>query len=419
LKCNIFVFEVFSDLTNILLKPISMAALNFTFWVSFLIVFYSFLGYGIILFVLVKLKKKLYRKTQFEGELYEPEVTLVVPCYNEENIIPGKVKNSLQLDYPKEKFSIIFITDGSTDNSVNVLSAYPEVKNLHINRRAGKTAAENRAIRFVRTPIVIFSDANTILNKEAVKNIVRHFKDEKTGCVAGEKRVMVEAADIASSAGEGLYWKYESFLKKLDSSLYSAVGAAGELVAFRTVHFEHMPEDVILDDFMQSMQIAAKGYKIVYEPEAYAMETASASVAEELKRKIRIAAGGWQSIARLSGVLTFFKTPVLYFQYISHRVLRWTINPFLLILMYFISAFMVFEGSIFYTVLFTLQILFYSAALMGYFFETKKLKIKMFFVPYYFFIMNYAVVAGFLRFLKGSQKATWEKAARKTPQFAS
>ncbi len=383
------------------------------FWISFGIVFYAFLGYGIVLYSLVRLKRMSKTVDKIAGQPFEPDVTLVIPCFNEADILADKIANSKLLEYPAEKLHLVFITDGSTDNSVNILKAWSEIEVLHENRRGGKTAAENRAMRFVKTPFVIFSDANTMLNMEAVRNIVRHFADEKVGCVSGEKRIINEASDSASAAGEGIYWKYESLLKKLDSELYSAVGAAGELVAFRTSLYQDLPEDTLLDDFMQSMQMAADGYKIVYEPEAYAVETASENVAEELKRKVRICAGGWQSINRLSGRLTMRKTPVLYFQYISHRVLRWTITPFLLIAMFLMNIWLGMDGNIFYQLLMAAQILFYSAALVGFVLENRRVRFKPVFVPYYFCVMNYAVVAGLSRYLSGNQKATWDKAQRK------
>lgn len=344
---------------------------------------------------------------------YEPLVTLVIPCYNEADILEAKIENSKQLEYPADKLKIVFITDGSTDHSAAVLSKHPEIELLHENRRAGKTAAENRAMRFIKTPVVIFSDANTMLNKEAVRNIIRHFADKKTGCVSGEKRVLVDEKDTASAAGEGIYWKYESTLKKWDSELYSAVGAAGELVAFKTDLYTDLPEDTILDDFMQSMLIATKGYKIVYEPEAFAAETASANVKEELKRKIRIAAGGWQSISRLGKHLSMFKLPVLYFQYFSHRLLRWTVTPFLLLFIFVLNIFLAVEGNLFYQLMMAGQVLFYLAAITGYILEHRKLRFKPVFVPYYFVIMNYAVLAGLKKYMSGKQQATWDKAQRK------
>jgi poly-beta-1,6-N-acetyl-D-glucosamine synthase len=383
------------------------------FWICFSIVFYAFLGYGIVLFVLVKCKRLFAKSTNTNTPLFEPLITLVIPCFNEADILAEKIANCDALDYPKNKIQLVFITDGSTDNTLDELKKYPHVKVLHDNRRAGKTAAENRAMKYVDTPFVIFSDANTMLNKQAVKNIAKHFANEKVGCVSGEKRIITEALDSASAAGEGIYWKYESLLKKWDSELYSAVGAAGELVAFRTSLYTNLPEDTLLDDFMQSMLMAAAGYKIVYEPQAYAVETASASVSEELKRKIRICAGGWQSINRLSGKLTFLKTPLLYFQYISHRVLRWTVTPFLMVAMFIVNMYLAYQGSQFYSILLMAQIFFYSAAIVGNVLENKKIKFKPVFVPYYFCIMNYSVIAGLKRYVLGNQKATWDKAQRK------
>ncbi len=390
-----------------------MNRIEIILWVSVAIIFYAFLGYGIILYILVKLKRLTGSSKTVSQSLFEPEVTLVIPCFNEADIMEGKISNSRLLDYPASKLTLVFITDGSSDHFREVLLKHNDIQLLHEDRRGGKTAAENRAMLFIKTPFVIFSDANTQLNKEAIRNIVKHFADDTVGCVSGEKRVMTEEADSASAAGEGIYWKYESLLKKLDSELYSAVGAAGELVAFRTALYQDLPEDTLLDDFMQSMQMAAKGYKIVYEPEAYAAETASANVKEELKRKIRISAGGWQSMKRLSGILRFTKTPVLYFQYISHRVLRWTVTPFLLILVFFINIPLALNDSLFYQLMFLAQVLFYGAAMAGYILEHKKIRFKPLFVPYYFCVMNYAVLAGLKRFLSGKQQGAWDKAKRK------
>ena len=211
---------------------------------------------------------------------YEPAVTLVVPCFNEEDFIREKVENCFQLNYPKEKLKLLFITDGSSDGTVEILKSYEGILLLHEDRRAGKAAAENRAMKFVETPIVVFCDANTMLNKDAIRNLARHYQFDEVGGVSGEKRVMPAKGAELSGAGEGLYWKYESTLKKWDSELLTIVGAAGELVSFRTALCEDLEEDSILDDFMQSMRIAAKGYRFLYEPEAYAMESPSANVKE-------------------------------------------------------------------------------------------------------------------------------------------
>src|SRR5690606_16504923 len=389
-----------------------MHLIQFLLWLSIFIIFYAFLGYGILIYFLVVFKRTTGNRSLATSPVFEPAVSLVIPCYNEAHILLEKIQNCKQLDYPASLLKVYFITDGSTDAFRDVIREFPDIILLHEDRRGGKTAAENRAMKLVDSPFVVFSDANTILNKEAIRNIVRHFQDEKVGCVSGEKRVMMEKEDSASAAGEGIYWRYESFLKRLDSEFHSAVGAAGELVAFRTDLYEDLPEDTILDDFMQSMLIASKGYKTVYEPDAYALESGSASIREEMKRKIRISAGGWQSVQRLWNKVTPTNDFRLFFQYISHRVLRWTVTPFLLILVFVLNIFL-WDSHWIYRILMTGQVLFYLAALLGYILEHKRIRFKVLFIPFYFCMMNYAVILGLFRFINKSQKGVWEKAARK------
>ena len=380
-------------------------------WILLFIVFYAYIGYDILLMFLVKVKSAFTTAPSF-NKSFLPPVTLVVPAYNEAGIIAQKAQNSLKLDYPKDRFRILFITDGSTDNTADVLRSIDGVEVTHNDRRAGKSAAENRAMTLVVTPIVVFCDANTMLNPEAIRELVKFYEDPKVGGVAGEKRVITKESDNAG-AGEGFYWKYESKLKKWDSELYTVVGAAGELISFRSELMTDLEEDTILDDFMQSLRICEKGYTVKYEPAAVAMETASETVGEELKRKIRIAAGGWQSMSRLTRLLNPFRNPLLTFQYVSHRVLRWSVAAFALPLILLLNVFLVMNATHWiYEVALAFQALFYGLSLIGWILENRQLKIKVFFIPYYFCMMNYAVFAGFFRWTKGSQKATWEKARR-------
>jgi biofilm PGA synthesis N-glycosyltransferase PgaC len=385
------------------------------FRISIALVFYTFFGYGIVLFSLVKLRTliKGKRKPPIINPAELPTLSLIVAAYNEENFIEEKIRNTLNLTYPEDKIQYIFITDGSTDHTPEIILRYAQITLMHKPERTGKIPAVHRAMQEIKTDVVIFTDANTFLNKESLINICRHYNDEKVGCVSGEKRVHIE--DVAdATAGEGFYWKYESKLKQWDAELYSVVGAAGELFSVRTKLFEAVPADTILDDVMISQRIAEKGYRIVYEPEAYATETSSENVDEEMKRKVRIAAGGIQSIIRLSGLMNIFKHPVLSFQYISHRVLRWTITPFLMILAFILNAFIAINTKEnFYEVLFALQVLLYLSALLGWLFERKQLHIKILFIPFYFGMMNYAVIEGIIRYFSGNQKVTWEKAKRK------
>ncbi len=384
------------------------------FWISIFVVFYTFFGYGMLLYLLVKLRGVLKgkRKIPDNGGLW-PTVTLIVAAYNEEDFIVEKIKNTLELRYPEHKVSFIFVTDGSNDSTPEIVARYPQVKLMHTPQRSGKIAAVHRAMQEVDTEITVFTDANTYLHKDALLNICRHYADATVGAVSGEKRVHVADADDAT-AGEGFYWKYESKLKEWDSELYSVVGAAGELFSIRTALYEPVAPDTILDDFMISLLIAQRGYRIVYEPKAYATEGGSENVTEELKRKIRIAAGGIQSILRLKKLANPFHNFVLWFQYVSHRVLRWTITPFLMIVALIINGIIVYgRGGKIYDVVLTCQLVFYTLAVLGWLLDRMKIKVKALYIPYYFCMMNYAVLAGMMRYIRGSQSAVWEKVKRK------
>jgi cellulose synthase/poly-beta-1,6-N-acetylglucosamine synthase-like glycosyltransferase len=394
-----------------------MTALIIIFWVLFFIVFYAYLGYGILLFVLVKLKRIFTgSKRNFVDSTYEPAVTLLIAAYNEKEFVDAKIKNSRELEYPAEKLHIVWVTDGSDDGTPVELRKYEGVTVHHLPARNGKIGAMNRGMKFVETPIVVFCDANTMLGHESIRRIVNLFSNPKVGCVSGEKRIFSKDKDAAAGAGEGLYWKYESTLKKWDAELYSVVGAAGELFAIRTELYQEVEKDTLLDDFIISLRVAQKGYTIQYDPDAYAIESASANVKEELKRKVRISAGGIQSVVRLRSLLNIFKYGTLSFQYISHRVLRWTLAPLCLLLMIPIGLFLAIDKGIFsmqfYPVLFWLQVIFYLAALLGWYLENRSIKVKILFVPYYFFIMNLSVFLGFKRYIKKAQSVNWERAKR-------
>lgn len=394
-----------------------MKGYEILFGVCIFLVFYTYIGYGILLYILVKIKK-LYNNTIAPIPLCEdklPEVTLFIAAYNEESVINRKMNNCLELDYPLNKLHILWITDGSNDNTNEALSHWQQATVIFQPERQGKTAALNRGMKYVNSPIVVFTDANTSLNREALRVIVQAFNNPKVGCVAGEKRIAVKKKDNAASGGEDLYWKYESTLKSLDSQLCSVVGAAGELFAIRQDLYEAMKPDTLLDDFMISLRIAMRGYKIEYCADAYAIESGSINMEEEEKRKIRITAGGLQSIWRLRSLLNPFKFGCLSFQYISHRVLRWSVTPVALFLMLPINIILaVGLQSPLYIILLALQLIFYSMGAWGYILSKKHIKNKLLFVPYYFLFMNVNVIKGAIYLFKrrNSENGIWEKAHR-------
>lgn len=391
--------------------------LQFVFWTCITFVLYTYIGYAILIYILARLFPYPIKERSQNGDEYElPPLTLFITAYNESEIIPDKMLNCLELDYPKDKLNILWVIDGSTDDSRELLAKYPMVTIIGSAHRKGKTAAVNHGMEYVKTPIVVFSDANCLLNAGALKIIARQFQDPTIGCVSGEKRVAFDNDDTVSSKGEGAYWKYESLLKRLDFEFYSAVGAAGELFAVRTELFAAMEEDTLLDDFMLSMRIALKGYRIAYTADAYAVEYGSLNMEEEGKRKRRIAAGGWQSIGRLLPLLNGFKFGKLSFQYISHRVLRWSVTPFALFTIFPLAALLGYcDSSLLnvFNIIFVAQCLFYLCAAFGYLMRNNPNSTKLFYIPYYFLFMNINVIRGIYYLFSRSFIGGWEKSQRK------
>lgn len=372
------------------------------FWLCLTIVVYTYVGYGIVLYLLV-LIKRLATKAKPLADITDdclPEVTLMVCAYNEEDIIAEKMDNTRRLDYPADRLHLVWVTDGSNDNTNSLLAAYPDVKVIYSPERRGKAAAIKHGINEIDTEIVMMTDANTMLNPGAVREIARLMQDPRVGCVSGEKKVMARSDSDEAAQGEGLYWKYESTLKRLDSELYSAMGAAGELCVIRRQLMTDIPDDTLLDDFIISMEIVKKGYKIAYTSNAYAMEYGSADLHEESKRKRRIAAGGLQSCWRLRSLMNPLRHPVVAFQFVSHRVLRWTITPVCLFALVPLNTLLVLSGEgIVYTIIWILQILFYASAAAG-------VRISKYFV-----FMNLNVFRG-MAYLFNNSTGMWEKAKR-------
>jgi len=393
---------------------------QYIFFTSCALIFYNYAGYAILAAVLNTFMRTKDRVDP--NSPLTPKVSFIVAAFNEGSIIREKVLNSLDQDYPVDSLEFLFITDGSTDDTPGIVSAYPSIRLLHEPQRRGKSTAVNRAVNAATGDILIFSDANTMLNKEAVSLIARHYGDPKVGGVAGEKKVLSGPASVATEGaspsdvggGEGMYWKYESKLKQIDSDFYSVVGAAGELFSLRRGLYEPLPHNTILDDFVLSLRAAQKGYRVIYERNAYAAELPSFSIQDEKKRKVRIAAGGFQSIVMLWPLLLFWRHPRLSFLYVSHRVLRWTISPLCLILALIANIVLVlaFDSQLF-TMILLLQLVFYGLAILSLAPAVAGSKLgKIGKIPYYFVFMNVSVILGFFRWLKGSQSAVWEKARR-------
>ena len=393
-----------------------MLALKILFWTCLFIVFYTYLGYGILLYLIIRIKRLVRGRkspTPMPTDEELPTMTLMICAYNEQDVVAEKMQNTRALDYPKDKFRVMWVTDGSNDRTNELLAEYPEVDIVFSPERRGKTAALKHGLKEVNTQYVAFTDANTMINPGAMREIARQFMDKTVGCVSGEKRVAARKAGEMAAEGEGLYWRYESTLKKWDCELYSTMGAAGELYAIDPRLCREVPDNALLDDFMMSMYIVDEGHRIAYSPDAYALEYGSADIHEESKRKRRIAAGGLQSIWWLRKMLNPFRQPLVAFQYISHRVLRWSITPMAMVLLLLANIALVALGAgTFFTVMLILQILFYLAALLGYLLNEQGHKNKLLFTAYYFVFMNLNVFRGMAYLRSHRNSGAWEKAKR-------
>jgi biofilm PGA synthesis N-glycosyltransferase PgaC len=383
-----------------------MSALEILLWFCIAIVVYAYFGYGFAIAAIGLFVKQPLRHSE-----RLPYVTLVIAAFNEQDVIAEKLDNSLALDYPPELLEILVVADGSTDGTCDAVTAYVNsgVRLEYSPERRGKIHAVNRVAPLAKGEVLVFSDANSMFQADSIRKLVRNFGDPRVALVAGEKRVAADDGTV--SDGEGLYWRYESFLKRLDSRVSSVMGAAGEIFAIRKdLYVAHAPAaDSIIEDFILSMGLVRDGHRVVYEPEAISLEEASPNAAEEYKRKVRICAGGWQAVVRLAPLLSP-SYGVIAFQYISHRVLRWTVVPFLLPLIVLLN--MALSARPQYMALLVAQVAFYALAAYGYRLEKQGRKWKPAYLPFFFTFLNFAALSGFKRYITKTQAVTWDKVKR-------
>ena len=388
-------------------------ALTILFWILIGTAVYAYAVYPLLIAAIARLK---HHKPQPSLPEPLPHVTLFVTAFNEEQFVEDKIANSHALNYPADRLHLVWVTDGSNDKTNQLLANHSDVRVLYEPERRGKVHAMKRGLEFVETDIVIFTDANTMLSPESVTEIVRLFENPRIGCVAGEKRISRDSRENAASSGEGAYWRYESWIKRNDAVAGTAIGAAGELFAMRKSLYQPISDNTLLDDFEISLRIALTGYKIGYSPLACAIERPSANISEEMKRKVRIAAGSIQTMLRLGGLFNFFRHPMLTFQYVSHKVLRWVAVPLAMVLIIptniYLSAINNFAISNIYTWALIAQALFYIAAFAGFALRNRKLSASWLYMPYYFYLANKAMWMGLWRFCRNTQSVNWERAKR-------
>ncbi len=385
------------------------------FWGAALLLVHTYFLYPVFLFVIDGIDQVL-RNVRFMKRGVEelspqvgkdlPKVTLVVAAYNEASCIAEKITNSLALDYPADKFELIIGSDGSSDGTDDLVRQCkdPRVK-LSAAPRAGKTSVLNRCIPIATGEIVVLSDANTMLDKNAVKRLVAHFQDEEVGAVCGKLKLYNPTKrDYEESA----YWSYESLIKFYEGKHGAVMGANGGLYAIRRPLFTALPPSTIVDDFVIPLRIMDHGYRVNYEATAVAYEETTEDYDKEFGRRARIAAGNFQSLRMVPGLLSpsaGFRA----FAFWSHKLLRWC-APALMGLAFLANVFLV--NSFFYRITLIAQLAFYALALAGKLGALHGAPKKVASIAYYFVTMNAAIAVGFWRFLRNTQRAAWDRTAR-------
>ena len=386
------------------------------FWVNVLLILYSYFLYPLSLGILAT----LFPKVQPPKDTFEPMVTLLIAAYNEKDVIAPKLENSLLLDYPQERLQILVAADGSDDGTDEIVKTFASrgVELSFQPERAGKVVAINNALALVRGEIIVMSDANNMYSKNVVRDLVFPFQDPTVGITNGAKKII--KGDGALGDSEGLYWKYESWIKQKETRLGCATGAAGEANAIRRSLFEAPPADIINDDFYLMMSIIKRGYRMIYVPEAASFERISISAKDEIERRTRIVAGRYQAIARSLELLPF-RRPLVLWQIISHKFLR-PLVPFFMLMVFgaaLIAAIFPVDGTLFdltppYGALALIaQILFYFFAWLGSRIGNHSQIGRLLYLSTFFVNSNYAAVLGLIRYLSGRQQVQWKRIRRR------
>lgn len=373
------------------------------FWLSTLALFYTYVGYPLCIFAMARL---FPRKTA--SGPYEPRVTVLITAYNEERDIREKIENTLALDYPKDKLEVIVASDGSTDSTDRIVKEFESdrVKLFRQEGRVGKTETQNNAVKQARGEVVLFSDATTMYRVDALRALMPNFADSKVGCVAG-KLVYVDDSNSEVGAGAKSYWNYETFLKENESRACSLIGVSGCMYAVRrSAYIPMYPE--ACSDFLICTVVYRQGLRSVYEPSAVCFEETNRQGDKEFQMRVRIISQTFTDLWRNRGMLIPFNHGLYSIQLISHKLMRYMVPYFLLILL--ISSTVLIINSYFFQFVFVLQLFFYLACLASLILHNWNKKLGILALPFYFLLSNLAAGVGFLSFLRGNRYTRWEPA---------
>lgn len=377
--------------------------LEIIFWTLVVLTGYVYFGYPALLYVLARGA----RAEPAYAESEPPEVTLLISAFNEEECIAEKLDNSLLLDYPDELLEIIVISDASDDSTDDIVRSYADrgIKLLRMEDRGGKTLGLNAGVEHARGEVIIFSDANAMYTRDAVRSLVAPYADETVGAVIGESTYV--EPDDDSGRSESLYWRYETAIKRFESALGSVVGGDGAIYSVRKQLYIPMSADT-LSDFVNPLQVVEQGWRCVYEARAVSVEEVAGSFEKEFKRKVRIVNRAWRALWRLRGMLNPIRHGYFSLKLWSHKVLRWLV-PFMLVGIFVVNLLLV-AGSPIYALALVVQLLFYALAMIGFRNRKRGQQPAWLHVPFYFCLVNHACAMGLIEGLLGRSYVTWTTA---------
>ncbi|WP_254799209.1 glycosyltransferase [Natrinema hispanicum] len=328
---------------------------------------------------------------------------MVIAAYNEESIIAEKIENTLALTYPGE-LNIIVFSDASSDRTDEIVRQYSNagVELIRIEGRVGKTACQNEVVDRLESDVVVFSDANSMYEPDAVRKLVERL-ESGVACVIGELRY--QAGDVE---GESLYWRYERMLKQLEDTTGTTIAGNGAIYAIKRHAYIPLANDEI-SDFAEPLAILQNGGEIAYSPDAIAYESTTGSVESELSRRIRISTRSWHTLWRYRSLLNPISSTEISYKLGSHKLLRWLSPIFLVLILVSTVVLSVLYGGFFFPILVGLQALCYALAVSGFIFESKVESLPLVVhVPYYFLMANYGLLLGLHNFFQKKNITSWE-----------
>ncbi|MDQ2974636.1 MAG: glycosyltransferase family 2 protein [Acidobacteriota bacterium] len=370
------------------------------FWLSAAALFYTYAGYPLLLAVVSVVRPRQVRRGDFE-----PRVSVIITAYNEELDLAAKLENTLALDYPRELLEIIVASDCSTDRTDEFALAFaPRGVRLHRQaQRLGKTAAQNAAVEQASGEIIVFSDATSLYQPNAVKALLPSFADPTVGCVAG-RLIYVDPTQSRVGRGARSYWSYETFLKKHESRACSLIGSSGCLYAVRRTAYVPLYHEAC-SDFIIATKMIEQGLRAIYEPNAVCTELTNRRSDKELKMRVRIIAQTFADLWRHAAMLNPFHSGFYALQLFSHKVMRYFV-PFFLMAIFLASATL--AGSMFYRILFTAQLACYACAALAWLLDLAGIRSRLLALPQYFVLANVASLLALYQFLRGERYAHWE-----------